>query len=81
MACGSGAVIRGYQGPARPRPQHTGGPVAERNVMPKKLEAVFLDRDGTLIESQPYLGDPDRVVLLPGTREALQRLLESALKL
>ena len=49
--------------------------------MPKKLEAVFLDRDGTLIESQPYLGDPDRVVLLPGTREALRRARASGVKL
>ena len=69
------------RGPLAPAPNDTGGPVAERNVMPKKLEAVFLDRDGTLIESQPYLGDPDRVVLLPGTREALRRARSSGVKL
>ena len=28
--------------------------------------AVFLDRDGTLVEEVPYLHDPGRVVLLPG---------------
>jgi len=28
--------------------------------------AVFLDRDGTLVEEVPYLHDPARVVLLPG---------------
>ena len=28
--------------------------------------AVFLDRDGTLIEEVAYLHDPERVVLLPG---------------
>jgi D-glycero-D-manno-heptose 1,7-bisphosphate phosphatase len=28
--------------------------------------AVFLDRDGTLVEEVPYLHDPERVVLLPG---------------
>jgi D-glycero-D-manno-heptose 1,7-bisphosphate phosphatase len=28
--------------------------------------AVFLDRDGTLVEEVPYLHDPRRVVLLPG---------------
>ena len=35
--------------------------------------AVFLDRDGTLVEEVPYLHDPARVVLLPGV-EALRRL-------
>ena len=28
--------------------------------------AVFLDRDGTLVEDVPYLHDPERLVLLPG---------------
>ena len=28
--------------------------------------AVFLDRDGTLVEEVPYLHDPGRVTLLPG---------------
>jgi D-glycero-D-manno-heptose 1,7-bisphosphate phosphatase len=28
--------------------------------------AVFLDRDGTLVEEVPYLHDPGRVALLPG---------------
>lgn len=36
--------------------------------------AVFLDRDGTLIESVPYLSDPSAVRLLPGAAEALVRL-------
>jgi D,D-heptose 1,7-bisphosphate phosphatase len=36
--------------------------------------AVFLDRDGTLIEHVPYLSDPELVRLLPGTAEALKRL-------
>jgi D,D-heptose 1,7-bisphosphate phosphatase len=36
--------------------------------------AVFLDRDGTLIEHVPYLSDPARVRLLPGSAEALVRL-------
>ena len=35
--------------------------------------AVFFDRDDTLIENVPYNGDPERVILLPGAREALQR--------
>jgi len=36
--------------------------------------AVFLDRDGTLIEHVPYLDDPALVRLLPGAAEALKRL-------
>jgi histidinol-phosphate phosphatase family protein len=36
--------------------------------------AVFLDRDGTLIEHVPYLSDPALVRLLPGAAEALVRL-------
>ena len=36
--------------------------------------AVFLDRDGTLIEHVPYLSDPESVRLLPGAAEALKRL-------
>ncbi len=36
--------------------------------------AVFLDRDDTLIENVPYLGDPEKVRLLPGAKEAMQRL-------
>ena len=36
--------------------------------------AVFLDRDGTLIEHIPYLSDPAMVSLLPRAAEALKRL-------
>ena len=36
--------------------------------------AVFLDRDGTIIEDTGYLGDPGRVRLLPGAAEAIGRL-------
>jgi len=35
---------------------------------------VLFDRDETLIEDVPYNGDPERVVPLPGAREALQAL-------
>ena len=34
--------------------------------------AVFLDRDGTLIEDVGYPRDPDRVRLLPGAADALR---------
>ena len=43
--------------------------------------AVFLDRDGTLIEERDYLSDPDQVVLLPGAAEALKRLQDAGFKL
>jgi len=36
--------------------------------------AVFLDRDGTLIEDTHYPRDPRRVRLLPGAAEALREL-------
>ncbi len=36
--------------------------------------AIFLDRDGTLIEEVGHLGDPDGVVVLPGVPGALRRL-------
>jgi D-glycero-D-manno-heptose 1,7-bisphosphate phosphatase len=39
--------------------------------------AVFLDRDGTLIEEAHYLSDPAAVRLLPGAAEALARLREA----
>jgi len=39
--------------------------------------AVFFDRDGTLIEEAHYCGDPDRVKILPGVPEALQRLKQA----
>src|SRR5260370_28794441 len=35
--------------------------------------AVFLDRDGTLIEHVSYLSDPPLVPLLPGAAQALRR--------
>ena len=36
--------------------------------------AVFLDRDGTLIEDRHYLKDPDLLHLLPGAAAAVRRL-------
>lgn len=37
-------------------------------------EAVFLDRDGTLIEEVHYLAHPEQVRLIPGAAEAVRRL-------
>jgi D-glycero-D-manno-heptose 1,7-bisphosphate phosphatase len=36
--------------------------------------AVFLDRDGTLIEDPGYVGRPERVQLLPGAVEGLAKM-------
>ena len=41
--------------------------------------AVFLDRDGTLIEDRHYLRDPDQVYLLPGTADAVRQLNGAAI--
>ena len=43
------------------------------NAAPKS-KAVFLDRDGTLIEDKDYLKSPEEVVLFPGAAEALRAL-------
>lgn len=42
-----------------------------------KASAVFLDRDGTIIEDSGYISDPKRVHLLPGAAEAIKRLSDS----
>lgn len=39
-----------------------------------KTKAVFLDKDGTLIEDVPYNVDPDRMVLTPGAALGLSML-------
>jgi D-glycero-D-manno-heptose 1,7-bisphosphate phosphatase len=41
--------------------------------------AVFLDRDGTLIEDRHYPRDPDQVRLLPGAADAVRRLNAAAI--
>ena len=41
---------------------------------PVLRRAVFLDRDGTLIQERDYLADPEVVSLLPGVPEALHLL-------
>lgn len=46
-----------------------------------KDPAVFLDRDGTIIEDAGYIGDPDAVRLLPGAVEALRRLADAGFRL
>jgi D-glycero-D-manno-heptose 1,7-bisphosphate phosphatase len=41
---------------------------------PPARGAVFLDRDGTIVEDPGYLHDPTAVRLLPGAAQAIRRL-------
>jgi D-glycero-D-manno-heptose 1,7-bisphosphate phosphatase len=43
--------------------------------------AIFLDRDGVLIEDVHLLTRPEQVVLLPGVPEALRRFAAAGFKL
>lgn len=45
------------------------------------LQAVLLDRDGTVIVEKEYLSDPAGVELLPGSAEGLHLLQQAGLKL
>lgn len=42
-----------------------------------KNRAVFLDRDGTLMEDVDYCSDPSQIRLYPGAPDALRRLREA----
>ncbi|MCD4825217.1 MAG: HAD family hydrolase [Phycisphaerae bacterium] len=44
-------------------------------------KAVFLDRDGTIIEDPGYLADPSRVKLLPGVELAIKSLRQAGYKI
>jgi histidinol-phosphate phosphatase family protein len=48
-----------------------------RPSCPGGKPAVFLDRDGTVIEHVHYLGNPADVRLVPGAAESIQRLREA----
>jgi D-glycero-D-manno-heptose 1,7-bisphosphate phosphatase len=43
--------------------------------------AIFLDRDGTLIEEKEYLSRPEGVVVFPGAGAALRRLMDAGFRL
>ncbi len=45
------------------------------------FDAVLFDRDGTLVEDVPYNGDPSRVHLTRGAREAVDRLRAAGLRI
>jgi histidinol-phosphate phosphatase family protein len=48
--------------------------IVSEDETPGGPKAVLFDRDGTLIVDRPCSGDPDRVELMPGAREAIDRL-------
>jgi D-glycero-D-manno-heptose 1,7-bisphosphate phosphatase len=50
-------------------------------LKPTAHKAVFLDRDGTLIEEKNYLHKVEDVFIFPGTVEGLKRLQEGGFKL
>lgn len=43
--------------------------------------AIFLDRDGTLIEEREYLSRPEQVAIFPGATTALRRLRDAGFAL
>jgi histidinol-phosphate phosphatase family protein len=47
----------------------------------RRVEAVLLDRDGTLVRDVPYNGEPALVEPMPGARAALDRLRAAGIKL
>lgn len=56
--------------------RNTGG-----NTPMSSNRAVFLDKDGTLIEDVPYNVDPARILLAPGAGEGLRLLAEAGFHL
>ena len=47
----------------------------------KRSKAVFLDRDGTLINERGYLADPSKIFFYPGAATALRRLQRAGFRL
>jgi histidinol-phosphate phosphatase family protein len=54
---------------------------APYNVLAMSNKAVFLDKDGTLVEDVPYNVDPDRIKLGPGAADGLRRLYAAGYRL
>jgi D-glycero-D-manno-heptose 1,7-bisphosphate phosphatase len=43
--------------------------------------AIFLDRDGTLNVDKNYLSNPAELIIIPGTSDALRRLMQAGYRL
>ena len=48
--------------------------------MSEKSKAVFLDRDGTIIEDAGYINSPDQIKFIPGSIEAIKKLNQAGYK-
>ncbi|MGD9735554.1 MAG: HAD-IIIA family hydrolase [Solirubrobacterales bacterium] len=75
-------LLRG--GPRPPAAEDPGAADGATRSAPRhreRLEAVLLDRDGTIVIDVPYNGDPAKVVPVPGAKRALARLREAGLPL
>jgi D-glycero-D-manno-heptose 1,7-bisphosphate phosphatase len=48
--------------------------------MSGKSKAVFLDRDGTIIEDSGYINSPDQIKFIPGSIEAIKQLNQAGYK-
>jgi histidinol-phosphate phosphatase family protein len=48
---------------------------------PRRIEAVLLDRDGTIVRDVPYNGKPELVEPMPDARAALDRLRAAGIRL
>jgi histidinol-phosphate phosphatase family protein len=53
----------------------------ERLKQPRGAKAVFIDKDGTLVDDVPYNVDPERVRLVTGVGQALHGMKEAGFKL
>ncbi len=53
---------------------------ALKEMLPQK-KAVFLDRDGTIIEDKHYLNKFDEIEIFPDAKESLQKLKDAGFKL
>ncbi|MBD0347989.1 MAG: HAD-IIIA family hydrolase [Thermoleophilia bacterium] len=67
------AVYHRARGIARARRLHGTWPAGVAGSA-ERPGAVLFDRDGTLVQDVPYNGDPGRVTVMPGAREAVDRL-------
>jgi histidinol-phosphate phosphatase family protein len=69
------AAARAAEGTVR----HPLRPQPHRGPLRRRLQAVLLDRDGTLVEDVPYNGDPALVRPVPSAPAALARLRAAGL--
>lgn len=75
------AQARGATGAAAERPPQLRADLIwyEASAPPRRAPALFLDRDGVLIEEKHHLRDPDQVALMPGAAALLRRARLSGL--